>query len=664
MKTFLFRQVWAFTLLLSSGLYAASGKLKQTDVRSMFEEMLNYHVEYKEFSPLLAKRSIKLFLDQFDPYKIYLLSSEVQPYLEMSDNQLSVVVDKFYADDLSVYATLNKIVQKSIQRAKDLRAEVAAELISSKEELANAQAETYAGYAKNTAELKARLKKQMLNILASEKKMSVTAVWSADKKQKLFALWEKRFSRSENTYMVGNSRGASADHYLVMHILKCQSKSLDAHTSFFSPEEAFEMRASLEKQFEGVGIVLREGIDGVMITNLVKGGPAERSGKIAVGDLLVEIDGKAIDAASYDDVLGSLKGDRGSKVVLGVKHIDQNAKASIAKVELVREKIVMQDERLQYSSEPYGEGIIGKIVLPSFYESGGSSSCEKDMREAIKNLKKQGDLLGIVIDMRDNSGGFLNQAVKLAGLFISSGVIVISKYSKGELQYLRDVDGRIYFDGPLVLLTSKASASAAEIVTQALQDYGTAVIVGDVRTYGKGTIQYQTVTDTQAENFFKVTVGRYYTVSGRSTQIEGVKADIVVPTEYAPYDIGERYLAYPLKNDQVPPAYVDPLTDVDQKNKVWFQKNYLPNLQKKLSLWTQLMPQLQANSSYRLSHNKNFAYFLKSIKFEGADDTADTSDSKTKENFGNEDLQMAEAVNIVKDMIVLKEEALSETVRK
>ena len=110
-----------------------------------------------------------------------------------------------------------------------------------------------------------------------------------------------------------------------------------------------------------------------------------------------------------------------------------------------------------------------------------------------------------------------------------------------------------------------------------------------------------------------------------------------------------------MKNDQVPPAYTDPLMDVDPKNKVWFQKNYLPNLQKKLSIWTELMPQLKANSSYRLSHNKNFAYFIRKIKGEPLDESADQIESAISDNFGTEDLQMEEAVNIVKDMIFLKE---------
>jgi carboxyl-terminal processing protease len=255
-------------------------------------------------------------------------------------------------------------------------------------------------------------------------------------------------------------------------------------------------------------------------------------------------------------------------------------------------------------------------------------------------MKRQGKVYGVVFDMRDNLGGFLSQAVKVSGIFMTSGVVVVSKYAQGEIQYLRNVDPRVYYDGPLVILTSKMSASAAEIVAQALQDYGIGIVVGDPRTYGKGSIQYQTVTDPSAASFFKVTVGRYYTVSGRSTQIEGVQADIHVPTAYAPYNIGERYLEYALKNDQIPPAYIDPLTDIQGSSKMWFQKNYLPFLQKKESQWVQMLPTLKKNSQYRIDHNHNFQLFLKNMD-------AGTVD------IGMNDLQMQEGVNIIKDMISL-----------
>ena len=258
-------------------------------------------------------------------------------------------------------------------------------------------------------------------------------------------------------------------------------------------------------------------------------------------------------------------------------------------------------------------------------------------------MKKQGKVYGLVFDMRDNLGGFLSQAVKVSGIFMTSGVVVISKYAQGEIQYLRNVDPRLYYDGPLVILTSKMSASASEIVAQALQDYGIGLVVGDPRTYGKGSIQYQTITDPSASSYFKVTVGRYYTVSGRSTQIEGVQADIHVPTAYAPYNIGERYLEYALKNDQIAPAYNDPLSDVQGATKLWFQKNYLPFLQKKQSQWVQMLPTLKKSSQHRISNNPNFQLFLKNMEDASLD-------------IGMNDLQMQEAVSIVKDMISLSHE--------
>ncbi|MBM3199177.1 MAG: hypothetical protein FJZ58_08020, partial [Chlamydiae bacterium] len=185
-------------------------------------------------------------------------------------------------------------------------------------------------------------------------------------------------------------------------------------------------------------------------------------------------------------------------------------------------------------------------------------------------------------------------------------------------------------------------ASAAEIVAQALQDYGLALVVGDERTYGKGTIQYQTVTEKGASSYFKVTVGKYYTVSGRSTQIEGVKADLVVPTCYAPFNIGEKYLLYPLKNDQIESAFMDPLLDIAPRSRSWMKKNYLPHVQKKLSFWMEVLPRLQANSESRIRQDKDFLAFKKAIE---------EKPLKEETFLGFSDLQMQEAIRVVKDMV-------------
>lgn len=643
-------------VLLAPWLSAAQAQLKTADIRSSMEEMFSYHVEHKEMSPLLIRRAFKIYIEQFDPHRVYLLQSEVEPFFEPSSKTLQTSVSNFNLGQLTDFIKLNLSIQRAIERARIWRREIQKELVLNSPDQESQVGESYLGYAKTEEELKARIHKQMVRLLFDEKRTNQLKNWGPEQRAKIFQLWQRRFLRKEEPYLVFTNEEKFVDSekseaQFCLHTLRCLAKSLDAHTAYFSPQEAAELRSSLEKQFEGVGVVMREGLDGVVIADLVKGGPAERSGKIEVGDLLVEVDGKSLVGMPYDLVLEEMKAGGKRDIQLGFKRAGQS---QLVRVDLAREKITMQDERLQVSSHPFAGGVIGTLVLPSFYEGGHLTSAEQDMREAIRKLKKQGEVKGLVLDLRENAGGFLSQAVKVAGLFITRGVIVISKYAQGEMRYLREIDGRIYYDGPLVILTSKGSASAAEIVAQALQDYGTAVIVGDERTYGKGTIQFQNVTDDSAKAFFKVTVGRYYTVSGRTTQIEGVKADVQVPTELAPFNVGERFLEYPLPNDRVPAAYVDPLNDVDERNKVWFQKNYLPNLQVPQTFWQKKMSKLAKNSAKRLEKDKNFSLFIKDQeRYKGLSLRAYSKPAKPA--WGEDDLQMAEALNVLRDMIELQD---------
>lgn len=633
-----------FLLFLALIVPLLGDDLKIKDIRPTMDEMLVYHVEFRELNPLVIRRSFKVFVDQFDPEKIYFLKSEITPFLEIGDPEAKKVIANFNTDSFPRYEQLNQLVVHSIKRARGWREEYERQIILSKDDEEHSRGESYFQYTASESQLKERIRRQLLRFLSIEKHLNNISVWTPEKKKRVFDLLERRLRRVENTYL---ETGGKGEHYLALHVLKSLAKSLDAHSAYFSPEEAYEMRASLEKQFEGIGVVLREGIEGVVIVDLVKGSPAEKCGKIASGDLLTHINGKPLANVAYEDVLIAMKGD--GKKEIELKALRKNVKGDQSySVRLSREKIVMQDERLQFAYEPFADGWIAKLSLPSFYESSDESSCELDMRSAIKELKKKGKLYGMVLDLRENSGGFLNQAVKVAGLFISSGVIVISKYAKGEVHYLRDVDGRSYFHGPLIILTSKGSASAAEIVAQALQDYGAALIVGDERTYGKGTIQYQTVTDDQAKTFFKVTVGKYYTVSGKSTQIEGVKADVVVPTQYAYINIGERFLEYPLKNDRVPAAFVDPLSDMDPTRKQWFQRNYLPYLQQKLFKWRAMLPVLRKNSKYRMDKSPNMKAFVQFLENPESIDTF-----SLRNPWGSEDVTLTESIRVLKDMIYM-----------
>jgi carboxyl-terminal processing protease len=649
-------------LFTAVSLFGAPPTLHLRDVPRVLDRFFSYHIENKDLSPVIIRRTFKVFIEQFDPDKSYLLSQEAVPYLQMSDAKVAEVLERCKRGDYSDFLALNQLFQKAVYRSQALRAVAEQELVQTEIVESMAIASIPSRFAATEAELTERQKIRMVRFYLYHR--SRTEIGSLERKAKVFTLFERKVRRAEANILLQTPNGdplakEMVEHFLATKILKSFAKSLDTHTAFFSPEEAHEMRMSLEKQFEGVGVVLSEGIDGVMIAELIKGSPAEQSGKIQVNDLLVEIDGKSIGQASFEEVLEMLKKKDKSEVILGFKRYG-SPQESYFRVELRRQPIAMTDERIETGVEKFGDGVIGKIALHSFYENSDGVSSERDIKEAIKKFREQGEVYGLILDLRENSGGFLSQAVKVAGLFISNGIVVVSKYGRGEKHYLRNIAGRPFYSGPVVILTSKMSASAAEIVAQALQDYGVAVVVGDERTFGKGSIQFQTVTDEKADLFFKVTVGRYYTPSGKSTQIDGVIADIHVPTQYAPYNIGERFLEYPLPPDAVDPVFNDPLTDLDERAQRIFQQRYLPFLQRVVQFWKKSLPQLRKNSAQRMSRNPDFQAFLRKAEKARArqlHQPPNTIDEPIR--IGLEDLQMSEAVNIVKDMIQIETDARS-----
>lgn len=645
----LLRCVGVCALLIPAFVFSEK-ELKHQSIRPNMEVIFGYHIEHKEYNPLIVKRSFKTYIEQFDYEKMYLLKDEVKRFLNLSDQEIDKIINNYKKDKFDHYLLINSYIERSIERQRRLRNQAVKEILAGKIVQA-APLEGYTDYANDEQELYQRILTKYYRMIAGrEKKAGVS--FSKERKEKLYSIYDKRLKRAESFYYILDDQEqlttqSKLEHYQALHILKAITKSLDSHSSYYSYEEAADLKAALKKQFQGIGIVLREGEDGVYIADMIQGGPALSSKKVQVGDYLISIDGKNIQDCCFEEILTYLRGDEGSSVELRLK---REGIASPFAVQLKREKVMLNEDRLTYTFEPYANGYIGKIVLPGFYDNGEGVSSEKDLRDAIKELKSKGPLFGLVIDLRENSGGFLTQAVKVAGLFITKGIIVISKYSDGEIRYMRDIDGRLYYEGPLVLLTSKASASAAEIVAQALQDYGVAVIVGDERTYGKGSMQYQTVTEDNPQAFYKVTVGRYYTISGRSTQIEGVKADIVVHTIFSPYNIGERYLEYPISRDSLE---LEQMMG-DKSGAKSFQKKYLPNLQVQATHWKKMLPTLKANSEKRLAKDPNYQIFLKRIKGE-------VTDSKKTLSFGQEDLQLKESVNIVKDMIHLSKQMEKKT---
>ncbi|MBM3201899.1 MAG: PDZ domain-containing protein, partial [Chlamydiae bacterium] len=389
---------------------------------------------------------------------------------------------------------------------------------------------------------------------------------------------------------------------------------------------------ALKRQFCGIGVVIAENANGYYISEISPYGPAAASGLIKVSDQILAIDGKNLETLSLRAVMKLLQGEEGSILSLKV----QTKQDEIKNVHLVRKKIVMEEGRIKSEAIPFGKGVIGYFQIDSFYDNREGVTVEKDLREAISELSKETPLVGIILDMRNNLGGFLDQAIKVCGVFIEKGVVVIAKYAGGEIQYSRDYDPYNLFFGPIVVLTSKTSASAAEIVAQTLQDYGAAVVVGDERTYGKGSMQMQTITDESAKYFYKVTVGKYYTISGRSTQIEGVKPHIHVATQYAPYHIGEKFLQFPLQADSL---------NYQENPKGKLRQFFTIYQQKKNSIWTKMVPVLAKNSEKRLLQNSDYQDFITLIK---------QCPQRYSPLLRHKDLAKKEAIAIIQDMALIQ----------
>lgn len=643
-----------------SSLYAtAQGLLQSQDINRVMKQIFDQHVDKKEMSASILKNSFKVYIDQFDPNRIYLLESEVAPFLALSDADVTHYIDQYKRSEFPEYMLLNDMIQKAIIRARKIRASLEEINLShwfQKSESFSADGneewsdpDLKRPFAANEKDLENRIRKTLLQFIASERKRFGTP-YVENRETQTIRLYERQARNHENSYLFLNERGqpmneAEKQNAFSMHVLKALANSLDAHTTVLNPTEAYDMRIRLEKELQGVGIALQPSSLGFVITQIVKDGPAARSGLVGVNDILVEVDGTPVKGLSLSKVMDMLRGASGSKVVLVLKRTVLSQGIPMEKtitVPLIREEIAVDEDRAHWSYVTYEGGIIGKIKLDSFYQGDNGITSENDVRNAIKQLDKQGNLRGLILDLSENSGGFLSQAVKVAGLFITNGVVVISKYFNGEEHFYRDMDGKVAYEGPLIVLTSKATASAAEIVAQALQDYGVAIIVGDEHTYGKGTIQSQTITENQASTFFKVTVGKYYTVSGKTPQIQGVKADIVVPSQFIHENIGEEYLDYPLKQDLISPAFNDSLTDIAPNLKPWYMHYYTPTLQHKKLFWDQIIPQLKKNSESRMSANNDYQAFIKGTF------------PKTKGQRSPEDLQMAEVTAIMKDMISMQ----------
>lgn len=654
------RVFFSLCLVLASWC-GAQDLLKEKDVSRIMQQILEMHLEDKTLTREIWQKAIDNYISQFDPYHTYLLAGEVAPYTNLSDTQVATLNEEYKKSDFNNFDNLNKLFQQSIIRSRKIRNEIESNKADLFQDQSNPVPYSETVWATTVDELKQR-QQFVLKVFLKLQFQKYGEAKINQNKAALIKDYEDRVRAIENQYLLVDDKGhplsdEEQQNLLSIRILKAMASALDAHTSFYEANEAYDIRVKLKKEIEGIGIGMQESSDGIKVTKIIPGSPAEKSGAIKEGDIILKVNGESVEKLPLEKVSELIHNSKSDNVKVELKRKGVEGKPdSTFEVSLKREIIPLNTDRVDTTFETFGNGIIGKLTLHSFYENENGVTSENDIRDAIKKLEQKGPLRGLILDLRDNSGGFLSQAVKVAGLFITNGVIVISKYSSGEEKFYRDVDGKVTFDGPLVVLVSKVTASAAEIVAQALQDYGVAVIVGDDHTYGKGTIQMQTVTDNRSSSYFKVTVGTYYTVSGKTPQKTGVKSDVIVPGHWNDIHVGEEYLNS-VAPDKVSSAFADTLVDVSTDIKPWYLKYYVPSLQRREDTWRSILPTLKRNSEHRIANNKNYQFYLRGGN--ALQDAADEDDewltgtAKKKKNFGEDDLQLQEAVNVVKDMIVL-----------
>ena len=343
------------------------------------------------------------------------------------------------------------------------------------------------------------------------------------------------------------------------------AESFDPHTYYFAPQDKDRFDASMSGKYEGIGARLEKKMNEIRITELISGGSAWRQNKLQVGDIILKVrqedekDPVSVLGKRLDDAVKLIKGPKGTNVILTLRRVD----GTIEDLKIPRDEIELEETYLKSSILKKDNYIFGVINLPKFYidfKDINSRNAATDMKKEIERLKKQG-MDGLVIDLRNNGGGSLKTVVDIGGLFINKGPIVQVRSTGYGSEVLRDRDPEISWDGALVVLVNEFSASASEILAAALQDYERAVIIGSKQTYGKGTVQNIIDLNKMVKNntngdmgALKFTTQKYYRINGGSTQLEGVKSDIILPNRYTYVDMGEKDQENPLPWDEIQPA--------------------------------------------------------------------------------------------------------------
>lgn len=565
---------------------------QKTATRILARRMPDFHISAKKIDDEISKRALDQFLKSLDSGKMYFLQSDVDEFAA----QKEAIDDMIMSADLSFSL---KVFQRFMQRLDERLVDILALIDAPHDYTVDEEMVTdpdVLGYAKDAAEAKERWRQRIkysFLLLKTENKVGEEA---KDKLRKRYISFQKRMKQFE------------AEEVVEM-FLNSVTTSYDPHTTYFSPSTYENFMIQLRLNLEGIGASLQSEDGFTVIKQIVPGGAADKLGKLKVEDKVVSVgqgtEGEMVDTADMklDDVVGMIRGKAGTIVRLGVMHEGSN---EIHTYSITREKIELKDraargEIFEQGTKADGSPIrIGVIELPSFYaDMDGARRGDSDAKSTTRDVKRileefnEKKVDAVVLDLRQNGGGSLPEAVNCTGLFIDKGPVVQVKDSAGQTEALNDEDPGMTWDGPLVVLCSKFSASASEILAGAIQDYGRGLIIGDETTHGKGTVQqllnlsalfFGNANAPNSLGALKVTMQQFYRPSGDSTQKRGVLSDIVLPSITNHMDVSESDLDYALEFDKIKAAGFSKLNMNNQ----------------------QLVDLLKANSAARMAKSEDF----------------------------------------------------------
>lgn len=574
----LFKALAAGLFLTLTSVSIASAKTDFNEVGKQMVIMLrNSHYERFAFNEELGDRFFNSYFNHLDGSKQYFLASDVEMFRKKyGKNMHQLLLD---GDSMSaakeIYALYRKRANSRIAYAQELLKDEAAFSFDSDRSVMISRKE--AKWAADEASAKQLWRDQVEQALLAETLRRENIAELAKKQGKEDPLKGKSAPGkmiSQRFERILHGINETTDEGIADNFLSSVSKSYDPHTDYFSKSEMERFMSAMQNALVGIGALLQAEDDGATkITGIVVGGPADKGGDLKLNDRIVGVDTlnkgtpeamEDIMFAKLDRVVDIVRGKEGTSVRLKVEPAG-GAPGEVKFIVIKRGKVEMKDElakgEIIEMKRPDGSiKRLGWMSLPSFYANfkDWSTRCSVDIEKLLVRFKTE-NVEGVILDLRGNGGGSLEEVRRMTGFFTGKGPVVQVKNTQGRIEVKDSSHAKPIYDGPLVVLIDKTSASASEILAGALQDYNRAVVVGDTSTFGKGTVQQPMeiqrmmpfMADARRAGVLKPTIQKFYRVAGSTTQLEGVQSDIVLPSLMDAFEIGEKYLDHAMAHDNI-----------------------------------------------------------------------------------------------------------------